>query len=109
VKSSFRIRHGQPEFLMGQLMPAGPIAIFSSNFTSSALSGAKGHTSRKGVKYPGLRGTSRYQPQMTKVHQAAKDKKFVLALQVGATHYLQRHGTVYRLNKLVATGVLKTS
>lgn len=87
-------------------MPPGPIAVFASNFSTSAPSWTKAHTSRKGVIYNGLPGANRYQSKGIAVPKVVRGKEFVLGLRIGKTDYLQRHGTIHRLDKLEASGVL---
>jgi|ERR1700744_1862659 len=107
MKSSFRIAHGQRELTpWGDVQPAGPIQVVASNHTSSAPAWQGPNVSRKGVKYPGLRGASRYPGQEVPATREAKDLGFPIALRLGV-HYLQRHGTHYRLDKLLANGTLE--
>ena len=125
-KTNFRIAHGMPEYTPFGVIEAGPIAVIpTKRQDSGAIPFQRGRTSKgkdgKGkIVHEPLEGTRRYSVTEGKVTKESEACGFPLAFQFATPYldnkgvgqvrrgktYLQRHGTAYRLDKLLSSGVL---
>lgn len=125
-KTNFRIAHGTPEYTPFGTIEAGPIGVVHTNRQDSgAIPYQRGRISKgkdgKGkIVHEPREGTRRYSATAGKVTKESEECGFPLAFQFATPYldnkgvgqvrkgktYLQRHGTAYRLDKLLSSGVL---
>lgn len=93
--NSFRIRHGQPEYIPGVgLIPAGPISISPSNFSVRSFAAPLRRHSRAGVRYESTHVGYR------SLRTTSTPAGFTLGLKDSyGRHYGQLNGTIRRTQK----------